>query len=264
MRLHMEIALAGILFVALLVVLLSPRSFMQRDNRDMQLIEVPFAIEQVPVTKQGLRKPPPRPTQPAIPIEVEFELEMDDVTIDFVDANLFDLPDMPEGFGLTSRQVAVIPRLIREVIPAVSDEIKRRGVRGEIKMSILVNDEGRVKDVDILRNTTSVESYIKTQRLPDDEIDRIYQALPAVQTLFADKNPAPETDAQLISIFQKFGVSNAAKLAESVRVNWKFSLDIAKSAVDAQFKTGYIPGRKGEESVAQRIIRTVKIDYGKH
>ncbi len=119
-------------------------------------IEIPdviivLDIKDVPLTKQGVKKP--KPLLPTVPIPVEDPAVPEDLTIEptEVDFNL-SLPDMPEGDGFFS---IVQPRPIADVFPEYPDSEQKKGVTGEIELSLLVDETGIVKDVQVVKNSTN-------------------------------------------------------------------------------------------------------------
>lgn len=102
-------------------------------------------FEEVPITRQGVKKP--KPPRPAVPIPVEEPSIPEDLTIeptelDFTEA----LPDLPEGEGFFA---LTPPEPIYDVFPEYP-----KGVEGEIELSLLVDEQGKVKNVQVIRNTT--------------------------------------------------------------------------------------------------------------
>lgn len=108
------------------------------------------AVDEVPVTRQGVRRPPP--PRPTVPIPSEEPSVPEDLTIEETELDpTASMLDLPEGEGIAP---IVPPRPIAEVFPEFPTSEKKRGVRGIIELSLLVNEKGAVEKVIVLQNTT--------------------------------------------------------------------------------------------------------------
>ena len=107
-------------------------------------------VEDVPITKQGSKRR--RPPRPVVPIPVEEPTVPDDLTIEPTEID-FSLtpPDMPFGDGFAA---VVPPRPIADVFPEYPETEKEKGVEGEIELSLLVDESGKVKNVTVVKNST--------------------------------------------------------------------------------------------------------------
>ena len=119
-------------------------------------IEIPdvviyLNIKDVPITKQGVKKP--RPLLPTVPIPVEDPAVPEDLTIETTDVDFdLQLPPMPEGDGFFS---IAQPRPIADVFPEYPESEQKKGVKGEVELSLLVDETGIVKNVQVVKNTTN-------------------------------------------------------------------------------------------------------------
>ena len=109
-------------------------------------------IENIPITRQGVkRKAPPRPV---VPIPVEEPSIPEDLTIEPTELNFEASPlsNMPEGDGFFT---VTPPRPIADVFPEYPATEKEKGVEGEIELSLLVDEKGKVKNVHVVKNSTN-------------------------------------------------------------------------------------------------------------
>ncbi len=122
-------------------------------TRGQELIK----IEEVVQTEQHVRKPPP--PSPQIPILVPDDVVLDDLDLDISD-NLLDIEDygtdedvevgdrLAENEALVSAQVA--PKPVRIVEPEYTQSARKKKVRAEVVIEVLVNDRGRVEQAKII------------------------------------------------------------------------------------------------------------------
>jgi len=121
-------------------------------NEEPIIVVTSLQVENIPITRQGTRKPPP--PKPAVPIPSDDELIPEDVTIEEteLDLNLYS-PLQGEG-GISGAPFVFQPRPIYEVIPEYPQELQRKGIQGRVKLHIHVNKYGFVDQVVILENTS--------------------------------------------------------------------------------------------------------------
>jgi len=112
-------------------------------------VNVYLDVENVPVTRQGIRKPPP--ARPVVPIPTEEPTVPEDLTIEEPPQQTTGLENLPEGEGL---EAILPPRPVAEVFPEYPEKEKKRGVQGEVELMLLVDEKGTVQNVQVLRNTT--------------------------------------------------------------------------------------------------------------
>jgi len=152
-RVRMEKALIAALGLFSLLFLLfrhAPRNRLIPKPVSLNMV----SYEMIPATRQGgLPRPP---NLPSVPMPTEDEFTLEDETIDEtaldpdMDIPLFD-SDGPWGRGTVG---GLTPRPVREVIPEYSETERRRGIRGDVILDILVNAEGKVDSVVIVQNST--------------------------------------------------------------------------------------------------------------
>ena len=111
-------------------------------------------IEEIQPTRQARRAPPP--PVPPIPIVVPDDVVLDNVELEFSDANLLDIKDLgedtdeAEGDAVPAAGgVTVGPKAVRFVEPEYTREARRRRVRAEVIVEVLVDDRGRVQETTI-------------------------------------------------------------------------------------------------------------------
>lgn len=115
----------------------------------------------IPQTTQSGRRRPRPPDRPAVPIEAEVEEMAEDVTIDFDEISFSDLPPIP-GNVRGIPDVTIGPRMIKQVLPSISDKDKKKGVKGSIDLSVEVDPNGKVIDVIVLKTTINNPDVIKS------------------------------------------------------------------------------------------------------
>lgn len=107
-------------------------------------------IDEIPITKQGTKRP--RPKRPVVPIPVEEPTVPEDLTIESTELDFnASPPNMPEGDGFYS---IIPPRPIADVFPEYPEDEKKKGIVGEIELSLLVDISGRVQNVQVVKNLT--------------------------------------------------------------------------------------------------------------
>ncbi|MFQ5674745.1 MAG: energy transducer TonB [bacterium] len=111
-------------------------------------------VENIPITNQTrIKPPPPRPT---VPVPSEDESIPEDATIEETTlkyANIFEDEGPP---GMPSTRF-IPPKPIAWVFPEYPEEEKKKGVHGVVKLSIHIDEKGKVIEVVVLDNTTNSE-----------------------------------------------------------------------------------------------------------
>ena len=114
----------------------------------------------IPETRQ-IKRPPP-PPRPAVPIETESDDVPDDVTIESTDLDFDDaMVDMPpppppgsyeeEEEILEFYMVEQKPKVKHQVNPKYPEIARKAGLTGKVFLKFLVDKNGRVSNVSILR-----------------------------------------------------------------------------------------------------------------
>ncbi|NIR47826.1 energy transducer TonB [candidate division KSB1 bacterium] len=133
------------------VVLLSPRLDVQIEEELQPNIQID--VEEIPATRQVRRNPPP--PKPKVPVPSSDETIPEDVTIEETTlkyTNIFD--DIPEGVPEFSGVSYTPPRPLAWVFPEYPEEEKKKGVQGVVKLSIHIDEKGRVIEAIVVDNTT--------------------------------------------------------------------------------------------------------------
>lgn len=119
---------------------------------------VVLEVQNIPQTRQGAQRPPP--PKPTVPIVMEDDVIPDDETIEPTTLDLSTLPSSGEASGLSGGleggEVSQ-PKPVAFVFPQYPEEERKRGVRGEVRVSLEVNERGKVVSATVLENTTGSE-----------------------------------------------------------------------------------------------------------
>jgi protein TonB len=130
------------------------------ENRKVAQEEVHIEVEDIPVTQQINRPPPPQ--RPALPVPTESEEIPDDLTIDATDLDFSDIPAPPPPPELDEEQIFVAYDEAPEIIggmAALLNHLKfptiarKSGVECTVIAKVLVSKEGVSRDVEILKLT---------------------------------------------------------------------------------------------------------------
>ena len=122
--------------------------------------EIPIVtVEEIPQTKQGKRRP--LPTRPAIPVPTEEEVIPEEETIEPIKFTFYSKAGADGGSGAQDAGIGaptiIPPRPIAWVIPEYPEEDRKKGLRGEVKLSIQIDSTGKVIDAIVLENETGSE-----------------------------------------------------------------------------------------------------------
>ena len=153
-RITIEKSLIITLCLIIISFLLFPTVKFKKSEK--RVVHINIVVEDIPITKQGIFRPPP--PKPSIPIPTEDESIPEDETIEETNLKFTISPVASsggyEGFGTSSY---IPPRPIAEVIPEYPKEDYKKGVTGIVKLHIKINSQGKVVDVVVLENTTNSE-----------------------------------------------------------------------------------------------------------
>ncbi len=151
---RLQASIAGALMVFVFIFLCFPR-FSQKENELPQYRANNIEIVSIPRTRQQVRKLP-RPPHPVIPVAAD-ELEvLEEVPLEISPESEVNLSNIPSG-PLDAEDLPYLPRQTLEVMP----EPCAPDISGEIKVLILVDKNGRVKNYRIIKNTTHSRSCLK-------------------------------------------------------------------------------------------------------
>ncbi|MBT8400800.1 MAG: energy transducer TonB [Rhodothermia bacterium] len=113
-----------------------------------------IAIEEIVQTRHRKEKPPPPP--PLIPVVVSDQEIIDEIELDIQDDFLAlsddeaEGDDLPEGDQTTSAPSLMEPRPVRIVEPEYTRDAKRRNIRAEVVVEVLVDERGRVAAAEVI------------------------------------------------------------------------------------------------------------------
>jgi len=150
-RIRIEKSLILTLCLIIFIFLLFPTY--QFNLKNQQAVYINIEVQDIPITKQGVFRPPP--PRPAVPIPTEDECIPDDETIEItnLELNLQPLASSGSNKGFGSAPI-VPPRPIVESFPEFPEEDYKNGVTGTIKLHVKIDESGKVTDVVVLENTT--------------------------------------------------------------------------------------------------------------
>lgn len=135
-----------------LACLFAPR--LDFEIREPVATSIRIDVENIPVTRQARRAPPP--PKPTVPIPSDDETIPEDVTIE--ETTLKErVYDLVEGNPEVGGAHITPPRLVGPVAPEMPKDEYKHGVQGIVKLSVHVDNKGRVTEVVVLDNTTSSE-----------------------------------------------------------------------------------------------------------
>ena len=138
----------------IILVQIFPKAF-KRDAEELPPVSFAFEIEEIPLTKQSVRRGYQPPQKPVIPIASEDPDIPMDATIDetILDWNAGDA--RAGRSGLTVGQADTIPpRPIVQVLPEYPKALQKQNVKGTVKIMLYVNEDGRVQEAVVTENST--------------------------------------------------------------------------------------------------------------
>ncbi|MDX1429855.1 MAG: energy transducer TonB [Rhodothermales bacterium] len=154
--LRMQAALIAVLLFAVGMVNLWPEPA-PADHSDIVFRsrgQETIAIEEIVQTRQRKEKPPPPP--PLVPIVVSDAEIIDDLELDIQDDFLAlseddeSGDDLPEGDHTSAAPALMEPRPVRIVEPEYTRDAKRRNIRAEVVVEVLVDERGRVAAAEVV------------------------------------------------------------------------------------------------------------------
>ncbi|MBN1543695.1 TonB family protein, partial [candidate division KSB1 bacterium] len=147
-----------VLFLLILFFQIFPKRS-QRRVRTIQSISVAIVVQEIPATRQTIRRGQPRPEKPTVPLAVEDPDVPEDATIAETDVN-WEAGDSPWGRSeLTAADGdTVLPRPRLQVMPDYPDEAKKLKRHGVVRLLLHVDDQGEVVQVIVSQNTTGSDA----------------------------------------------------------------------------------------------------------
>ncbi|HID11316.1 MAG TPA: energy transducer TonB [Candidatus Latescibacteria bacterium] len=128
--------------------------------------EVVIRIEDIPETRQEVKRPPP-PPRPSVPVEVRGEEVSEEATIESTELDVHEdvpapppppppveeeeAPPGPEDEIMEFWHVEVKPRLLKSVVPEYPEIARKAGIAGTVFVKILVGKDGRPEEVEFIK-----------------------------------------------------------------------------------------------------------------
>lgn len=114
-----------------------------------------ITIEEIQQTKQENKPPPPPPPLPPVPVPNDIELPDDPLSLAEVNLPILE-PEFGDGAEEGDAETTAAPptvetgpKAVRFVQPTYTDEARRRGVRAEVVVQVLVDERGRVQEASV-------------------------------------------------------------------------------------------------------------------
>ena len=161
--------------------------------------QVVIQIEDIPETKQEIKRPP-APKRPAVPIEVESEELPDDVTIETTELDVWEenIPPPPpppaaveapppeEDEIVPFWHVEKAPELIHAVKPTYPEIARKAQMEGKVFLQLLVGKDGKVEDVKFIKGPEIFKEaamkaawqFLFSSAMQNDKPVRVWMAVP--------------------------------------------------------------------------------------
>jgi TonB family protein len=138
----------------IILFMFGPKRFKSKPA-EIPSISIKIKVEEIPATKQIVRRGRNIPVKPAIPIPVEDPRVPEDAVIDETTIQ-WDAGDSPLGMsGLTIAQADTIPpRPILQVMPEYPESDRKRKISGKVRLEVKVGPSGSVEQVVVTKNST--------------------------------------------------------------------------------------------------------------
>jgi len=154
----------GFIAALLLLILLFqffPKHFTSK-KVELAPIVIRFTVQEIPITRQMIRRGQRPPLKPAVPVASEEPEVPEDQTIDstIVRWNAGDSPFGRAGFT-AGKSDTIPPRPTMQIMPEYPEEVRKKGVQGIVRLIIRVDENGLVKDVVVSSNSTASQACEK-------------------------------------------------------------------------------------------------------
>ncbi len=156
-RLRILICVAATLLMLIGIVRLWPTPAAESKGNAVYRVseQESIKIEEIQPTRQARRAPPP--PSPPIPIVVPNDVVLDYQDLDLSDANVLELDNPGDDGDLSDGTDAPAtgggdttgPKAVRFVEPEYTREARRRRVRAEVVVEVIIDDRGRVQETSI-------------------------------------------------------------------------------------------------------------------
>ncbi len=153
---YLRIGIAGALLIHILLFVLLPREIKVTPYKPKKKIEL--IAENIPSELQEIVEPPPE-QKPALPVAAESEAEVEAATISTTDfAEIYKKPEESVEVPVVPYyKVEVKPKPIRQVKPVYPELARKAEIEGTVVVSALVDTDGKVIDVKILKSSGNAE-----------------------------------------------------------------------------------------------------------
>lgn len=152
-----EKALILTLFLLLILFHTTPKRF-ELKPRELSSIDLSLQVQEVPSTRQLVRRGRPAPPKPTIPLPVEDPSFPEDATIEETNIK-WNVGDAQFGnAGITTGKSDTIPpRPLVQVMPEYPNQLRKQKIHGYVRLLVRVGKNGKVKDVIVAENATGNE-----------------------------------------------------------------------------------------------------------
>ncbi|MFQ5823676.1 MAG: energy transducer TonB [bacterium] len=153
-RINVEKALILTLMIFILLIYMSPRVDVVIEAKQPK--NIILTLENIPITRQVARRPPP--PKPSVPVPSDDESIPEDETIEETTLKYDTFFDqIPEGMTGLGTVPLTPPRPMAWVFPEFPEDEKKRGIQGVVKLSIHIDEKGYVVEVIVIENSTGSE-----------------------------------------------------------------------------------------------------------
>jgi protein TonB len=168
------------------------------DNSDLSFLEIPIIIINTPLTKQLQR--PPRPSRPQLPVEVDDDELLDNVTIQPTDIDqiyyakdslFINKPVDDEIYEFYA--VSEKPKLIHKTSPQYPQLAQKAGVEGTVVVTVTIDKSGNVMVAKILKSIpildeAALEAAKEYKFIPAKQRDKYVKVRMNIPFVFKFKN----------------------------------------------------------------------------
>jgi len=156
-HLRLERALILTLFLLLIFFHALPKRFESKQQK-VSSIDLSFRIQDVPSTKQLVKRGRLAPKKPTIPVPAEDPSFPEDATIEETNIE-WDIGNALFGnAGITTgKNDTIPPRPLVQVMPEYPNQLRKQKIRGNVRLLVKVGKNGKVKDVVVAENSTGSE-----------------------------------------------------------------------------------------------------------
>ncbi|MFZ0390976.1 MAG: TonB family protein [Calditrichia bacterium] len=161
----LEISLILSLFLLTLIFY----SFQRFENPEGKINpKIDIEIETIDIPPTKIEKKIPPPARPVIPVASEkedypLELTIPANTEIFIPIDIIELPKPPaEPDTIPFVELSEKPELIKRVPPVYPDLARKAGIEGMVITKVLINTEGEIEDVQILKSATMLDDAAVT------------------------------------------------------------------------------------------------------